>query len=109
MISHQIETCPTAIVQAPADQIWRLLTTPSALAAWTGVEVIDGPDRAMQAGDRVVFGAGVGHLLRMTFVVLESLAPERLTLDILLPFRVINQETITVSPVTFGGCRVTFN
>ena len=32
-----IQTCPTTIVEAPADRVWRLLTIPAEFQRWTGL------------------------------------------------------------------------
>ena len=54
-----IETCPTTIVGASAERIWKLLTTPAELERWSGVRLRSGPAGPMASGDRLVLGAGM--------------------------------------------------
>jgi hypothetical protein len=67
-----MEVCPTDVVFAPAERIWRLLTDTRELAQWTGTTLVEGPAGPMSEGDHVVLGAGP---LRMTFDVLENPRP----------------------------------
>jgi hypothetical protein len=101
-----MEVCPTALIAAPAEVIWHLLTDPHELADWTGTKLAQGPPRALRAGDRLVLRAGVLHI---TFDVLDMHAPGQLTLDIALPFGLTNHEQIQITPITAHSCRVTFN
>ncbi len=102
-----ITTCPTDIVGAPAERVWDLLTQPEKLAEWSGVKLINGPTRPLEIGDRLVLGPGFG--LRIIFEVLGMESPSQLTVDVRLPFGVINHEVIQVSSVEPGRCRVTYN
>jgi uncharacterized protein YndB with AHSA1/START domain len=104
-----MEVCPTEIVMAPAERIWELLTDSHELARWSGTKLLDGPPRLTHAGDRIVLGAGLGHVMRVTFEVLDSNIPRQLTLQIRLPFGVVNREHIQITPSSAGACRVTFN
>src|SRR5437764_15290168 len=103
-----LEVCPTAVMHASADRIWHLLTTPRELARWSDTTLIDAPNRELQAGDRLVLGAGIGHRLRVTFLVREAIRPHRLALDIRLPLGITNDEVIRITPVGAEGCRVTY-
>ena len=101
-----MEVCPTDVILAPAERVWRLLTTPHELAQWTGTKLVRAPARAMSAGDRLVFRAGMLHI---TFDVLDMQAPRQLTLEIALPFGVKNREQIQIAPIDAKSCRTTFN
>jgi hypothetical protein len=101
-----MEVCPTDLILAPAERVWRLLTTPHELAQWSGTKLVEGPARAMSAGDRLVFRAG---LLLIIFDVLDMQAPQHLTLDISLPFGIKNHEQIQITPIDANSCRTTFN
>ena len=101
-----MEVCPTDIVLAPAERVWRLLTNPPELAQWSGTKLVEGPGRAVSVGDRLVFRAGMLHI---TFDVLDTQAPRQLTLDIALPFGVKNREQIQITPIDANSCRTTFN
>jgi uncharacterized protein YndB with AHSA1/START domain len=101
-----MEVCPTDVILAPAERVWRLLTNPHELAQWSGTKLVEGPARAVSAGDRLVFRVGILHI---TFDVLDMQAPRQLTLDIALPFGVKNLEQIQITPVDAHSCRTTFN
>jgi uncharacterized protein YndB with AHSA1/START domain len=101
-----MEVCPTDVIFAPAERVWRLVTNPHELAQWTGTTLVDGPARAVSAGDRLVFRAGMFHV---TFAVLDVQAPRQLTLDIALPFAVKNREQIHITPIDAASCRTTFH
>jgi len=104
-----IQTCPTAMVEAPADHVWRLLTTPSALQRWSGIKIVKGPERPLATGDQIVFRAGLGVLLEARFQVVELERLRRLALEVHLPFGIVNHEVVVISPVSNGACRVTYN
>ena len=99
-----IQTCPTTMVQAPADRVWRLLTVPDDFQRWTGLRMRKGPGRPLAAGDRVVFFAG---LLRFQVISLEH--PRRLELEMHFPFGIVNHEVVVITPQSDGTCRVTYN
>ncbi len=102
-----ITTCPTDVIDAPPEVVWDLLVQPQNLAAWSGTRLIDGPDRELTAGDRVVLGPGFG--MRVIFEVLGAEKPRQLRIDVHLPLGVINHEVVQISPVDEGRCRVTYN
>jgi len=104
-----IQVCPTDIVHASAERIWNLLTTPKELAGWTGTTLVEGPEREVRAGDRVVLGASMVNWLRVIFYVREAVRPQLLSLDVRLPFGVTNDETIRISPIGSNESRVTYN
>ena len=101
-----MEVCPTDVILAPAERVWRLLTNPHHLAQWSGTELVEGPARAVSAGDHLVFRVGILHI---TFDVLDMQAPRQLTLDIALPFGVKNREQIQITPIDADSCRTTFH
>lgn len=101
-----MEVCPTDVLLAPADRIWRLLTDPRKLAQWTGTTLVEGTASPMSTGDHLVFRAGV---LRITFDVLDMRPPRELMIDVGLPFGVTNHEQIQITPIDAHSSRVTFN
>ena len=101
-----MQVCPTDVILAPAERVWRLRTYPNELAQWSGTKLAEGPARAVRAGDRLVFRAGT---LQIIFDVLDMQAPRQLTLDIALPFGVTNREQIQITPIDASSCHTTFN
>jgi uncharacterized protein YndB with AHSA1/START domain len=101
-----MEVCPTDVILAPAERVWRLLTNPRELAQWSGTKLLEGPARAVSAGDHLVFGVGKLHI---TFDVIDIQPVRQLTLDIALPFGVKNHEQIQITPINANSCRTTFN
>jgi hypothetical protein len=58
-----MEVCPTDVILAPAERVWRLLTNPHELAQGSGTKLVEGPARAVSAGDRLVSRAGMLHII----------------------------------------------
>jgi hypothetical protein len=104
-----IQTCPTAMVEAPADRVWHLLTTPSELRRWSGLNIVKGPDRPLAIGDQIVFHAGLFALLEVRFQVMDLERLRRLALDVHFPFGIVNHEAVVITPESDGTCRVTYN
>ena len=104
-----IQTSPIAIVQAPAERIWQLLTTPTELERWSGTRLLLVPTRPLMAGDRLVLGAGIGGWIRVTFQVIAMERPRRLDLDISLPLGIVNHETVFITQISPPLCRVRYD
>jgi uncharacterized protein YndB with AHSA1/START domain len=106
-----ITTCPTDVFAAPAERVWRLVTDPVSLARWSGCKLLRGATHAgsVREGDRLVFGKGLGAVFRFEMRIIEAIPPARLSVDVFLPFGVVNHEIIVVTPVSPRSCRVTFN
>jgi len=101
-----MDVCPTDVILAPVERVWRLVTEPRDLAHWSGTRLVEAPTRAIRAGDQLVFRAGV---FLITFDVVDLDAPRQLTLDIALPFGVGNREQIQITPIDPHSCRTTLN
>jgi uncharacterized protein YndB with AHSA1/START domain len=104
-----LHVCPTEIVHAPVERVWHLVAAPTELAGWSDAKVLDAPDRELRAGDRLVLGAGIGHCMKVSFLVQDAVRPGRLAVHIRLPFGVTNDEVIEIAPIRPDACRVTFN
>jgi uncharacterized protein YndB with AHSA1/START domain len=104
-----LHVCPTEVVSAPVERVWELVATPRELARWSDTTVIDGPDRELRGGDRLVLGAGLGHRLKVIFHVRDAVRPRELALDIRLPFGVTNDEVIRITSLGDTSCRVILN
>ncbi len=100
------QTCPTDVIHATPGCVWELLANP-ARYDWLGVKVIESPARNLAVGDRLRFGPAPG--LRLSWTVLSIEPLRTLELDIKVPLGIRNHETVVVSPVGAGSCRVTFH
>jgi len=96
-------------MHAPIERVWRLLTTPVELERWAGVRIVRAPNRQLEPGDQVLFGAGMAGMLTVVFHVREADPLRRLTLDVHLPLGVINYEKIVIARISDTECRATFN
>jgi uncharacterized protein YndB with AHSA1/START domain len=102
-----IIACPTTVVAAPVERVWELIVSPTSLAEWTDTKLLTAIGRPLQAGDRVVYGAGPG--LRAIFDVLEVVPPHTFRVDVSMSFGIVNHEVIQLSKIDENRCRVTLN
>ena len=103
------QTCPTDIVEASVEKIWELVTTPDLYESWVDAKLLEGPDRPLVAGDRLVLGAGLWHRMKVLFDIVELAPREQVVIDARLPFGLVNHEVLRISPLGPRKCRVTFN
>lgn len=101
-----MEVCPSEIVHAPPERIWRLLTEPHELTQWSGTKLVEGPLHPLSVGDRLVLRSCI---MRLSFQVRDAQPFHYLNLDVRLPFGIINHEQIEVTSISTKACRVTFN
>jgi ligand-binding SRPBCC domain-containing protein len=104
-----IETCPTDVVNAPAEKIWQLVTRDDQLQRWIPMKVKTPLARPIAEGDVVTFVAGPFGILEMKWIVGRVIEPRELHLRIEFPFGIVNEEVIQLAPTKSGACRVTFN
>ena len=104
-----LHVCPTEFVRASAEQIWRTIVAPRELARWTGTHLIEAPNRELRPGDRLVLGVGLRHRMKVTLDVLRIVDREECALKVHLPFGVVNDEVIRVTPFGPDACRVAFS
>ena len=105
------ESCPSAVVNAPVDMVWALLTAP---AGWGNVfdmrvASVDPPGPAV-AGQVVRGETGPRHLhLKLTFRMIE-IDPDqhRLRMDVNLPFGLAVHEDLRCAPLDDTHCRVNY-
>ncbi len=97
------------MIQAPAERVWRLLATPAGLERWSDAKIVKAPERPLAAGDEIVFRAGPGRFLEVRFQVIHLEPLRRLSLEVFLPFGIVNHEVVVITPQSDAACRVTFN
>jgi hypothetical protein len=76
---------------------------------WMGIKILDGPTRSLEAGDRLVLGAGLGSAIKVYFDIKEVVRPTKFAFDASLPFGIVNHEVVQISAIGSAQCRVTFN
>lgn len=106
-----VTACPVAVVGAPIETVWRLLTTPETIPGWADVELVaaEPPGPAVE-GQRIRFWTrGLGRRWQVHFVMGPVVAPRSIEMAIHLPLGVVNHEHITLVPLSERATRVTFN
>jgi len=105
-------SCPTAVVNAPAGIVWRLLTEPT---GWGGVfdvriTKVDPPGPAI-VGQKFYGESGPRLLrLRLTFEYIKiDPGPHVLELNVQFPFGVCVREELDCIPLSATQCRVNYH
>jgi hypothetical protein len=106
-----IISCPTGLVRAPIDVVWKLLTDPAGWPAFFDIRVT----RIVPLGPAVVgqqiFGESGPRILRLA-VALEyteiDAARRQIGLNIQLPLGITVRETLSCSAVGESRCRVNY-
>lgn len=106
------ESCPTAVVNAPVDVVWRLLTTPAGWGDFFDVRItrVD-PEGPAVAGQRFYGESGPRLLhLKLAFQYLEiDAVRHRLLMDIRFPLGIAVREDLDCVPVDADRCRVNYH
>ena len=76
------------------------------MAQWIGAKVDNGPEYLVQAGDRLIM-TKLG--MRICLDVLDTSQHQTLTMDVRLPFGIVNHEQVQLIALSSTACRVTFN
>ncbi len=90
-----------AVVEAPVDRVWDLVTTPEEFGRWTDATLVgaEPPGRTLSGQRLRLVSSALGHAFRVDMTVLDVDTERRsLRLLIRLPFGLVNDETITMSP-----------
>ena len=103
--------CPTAVVAAPVESVWQLLMEPRLYDEWwdarTERVVPEGKSTPGQA--RYLKASGLGRTWNMSLRV-ESVNPDQyqIQLHVMLPLGMINDVTVTCTPIDATSCLVQF-
>jgi hypothetical protein len=95
-----VSVCPSAVVEAPIERVWDLLTSPEGVNSWVDAVVLAAePDGPFVAGQRLdLVTRALAHNFAISIDVLEvDLASYRLRLLIRLPLGIVNDELITLA------------
>lgn len=90
-----------AVVEAPVEQVWDLLTSPEHFDSWTDATLVgaEPPGRPHPGQQLRLVTSALGRAFRVDMSVLEADAEQRrLHLLIHLPLGLVNDETITIAP-----------
>ena len=110
-MTRTVNVCPSAVVEAPFESVWELMTTPEGVNAWVdGVVVSAEPPGRFVPGQRLdLVAPAFGRNFAVTIEVLE-VEPEARRLHLLatLPLGVVNDETISMADAGGGRTFVQF-
>ena len=100
-----ISTCPIAVVQAPADRVWNLLSEPANYDQWWEVQTRSiTPAGSAQPGQRITAALGFVNIT----VEHADHAQRVIELKTRLPFGITVHNHITCVPLDATTCRVSF-
>jgi hypothetical protein len=103
--------CPIAVVAAPVEIVWELLADPARYDAWWDARTVRIEPQGPAAPGQIVHAktVGLGRTWDVTLQV-EAVDPaqHQVRLHITLPLGIINDNTITCTPVDANSTRVAF-
>jgi hypothetical protein len=103
-----VSVCPSALVEAPVEQVWDLLMRPDGFDLWTDAALVAAePEGRAHPGQLLHLATrALGWAFALTIEVLDVDADRRrLHALVRLPFGLVNDEVITLAP---AGDRRTF-
>jgi hypothetical protein len=110
-VGASVSVCPSAVVEAPVDHVWGLLTSSEGVDTWADATLVAAePEGPAQPGQRLrLTTQAFGRTLPVTIDVLEVNA-ERHLLHLLvdLPLGLVNDETVTMADAGGGRTLVRF-
>lgn len=106
-----LSVCPSALVEAPVERVWDLLTRPEGFDLWADAAlVVAEPVGPAQPGQHLhLVTRALGRTFAVTIEVHEVDAERgRLGFLVKLPFGLVNDETITIAKTGDGRTLVRF-
>jgi Polyketide cyclase / dehydrase and lipid transport len=112
VLSMKYASCPTAVVDAPAEVVWRLLTDPARWGDFYDLRItsVEPPGHAV-VGQRFMGMTGPSFLrlqARFEYVKIET-DPFILGLEIELPFGILVHEEMDCVALNSRQCRVNYH
>jgi hypothetical protein len=112
MATTSFTACPTDIVEAPVDVVWKLLTDPSGWGSFFNIRVtsVEPPGPAIK-GQRMLAQAGPRWLhlgLSFEYTLIEE-ANHKLELDARFPLGITVHEALDCVPLEGDRCRVNYH
>ena len=106
-----VSVCPGAIVAAPVEDVWELLTQTSRYDEWWDAHLVrsvpEGPAVPGQIG--YAWSSEFGKRWNVTFVIkMVNPGKHQVQFDVTLPFGIVDHATITCTPIDAESCRVQF-
>jgi ligand-binding SRPBCC domain-containing protein len=106
-----LSVCPSAVVEAPVERVWDLVTQPESLHLWTDAALVraepDGPAQPGQLLHLVTRAMGWAFAITMRVGEVDA-ERRRLGLLVELPFGIVNDEMITLADAGGGRTLVRF-
>ena len=107
-----ISTCPIAVVHAPAERVWNLLSEPANYDQWWDAQVhAITPPGSAQPGQRIEAGTtALGRQWNVIKITVEHIdnAQRVIELTTRLPFGITVHNHITCLALDAASCRVSF-
>jgi ligand-binding SRPBCC domain-containing protein len=106
-----LSTCPIATVNAPVEQVWRLLADASCYALWWDARTVSIiPEGPVHAGQQIFACTAALGKQWPVHVTVQAVASERRELDLLtqLPFGITVHNHIVCTPLDSQHTRVSF-
>jgi hypothetical protein len=106
-----LSVCPAAVVAAPVESVWELLVDPTLYDIWWDART----ERIVPIGSatpgQVVYAKarGLGRTWDVTLTV-KAVNPEKhqIQMRVMLPLGMINDTTLTCTPLDASSCRLQF-
>jgi uncharacterized protein YndB with AHSA1/START domain len=106
-----ISVCPAAVVAAPVEKVWEVLMQPSSYDKWLDMHtILIEPEGPAVAGQTIhawtrAFGKKWDVSPSITLVNAEK---HQIGFDVKLPLGVMEQTTMTCTPIDATSCQVRF-
>jgi hypothetical protein len=106
-----LSVCPIATIAAPVERVWTLLEDPARYGKWIDgtVESIGPPGSAQRGQILTIATSALGRRWRVSIAIeCVDAARHQLGFHVKLPFGVLEDSTITCTPLDERSCRVSY-
>jgi hypothetical protein len=106
-----LNVCPAAIVAAPVEKIWALLTDSQCLGAWADVEIdhVDPPGPVIPGQMIYLISKEFGYKWHLTFkIAMIDHEKHQLHMHVTLPLGMHLEEYLSCTPIDATSCRVQY-
>jgi carbon monoxide dehydrogenase subunit G len=106
-----LSVCPVAAIAAPVERIWALLADPAQYGQWIDgtVDVVEPAGPAQPGQVLTVTTSALGRRWRVR-IAIEDVDADRhqIRFQVKLPFGVLEDSTITCTPLAERSCQVSY-